>query len=985
MTSNNLKIIILVFLSVSIIRTTYGQTKFRNDRYFVQYYYYGFKEGLTFGVKDMAMDDYGLLWLQNYDNLCTFNGNKFYYHFPDENNVFARPRRMTAIIADKNKKIWVASEKAIYTFKKSKGFLKNELFIRGESFDNITTLHANKNNKIWCGNTKGQIILYDPVMKCNLQEKTLPAPCKIQSIFEDSHDQVWVSCDLGLYVLKINGELKIVYDYKKKSSQSDLQSIKMSQLVHPQNEIVINLNHQLLHFDINNHFFIKSSEIVVNNKPYKINDFFELKDNIFFLATDHGIFNLNVKEKVVYPAQTSYKTNLYFEEDVVNKMILTDNSVLLFGTDKGLSKLQYTNEPIKNIFLEDESESKVVLAKEIDKWEKNWLLITLNGSIYRFVKNGRLLTKLAPAKKKTIQSICMSDDQHKLYTIIDSRLFEYEIKENSIGNPVFLLDTKIKNVKKITYDSLGNIWILSNSELHIYNKDQKKLKKTNVPNNELVDLEIFKNGRICVYGNALYCAENDGEFREISNISSEKIHDMEPGITNDVFFSGFSGLYHYSFDTKKTSLITMNNGMLSNDAGNIKMVDSSLWITYTSGLQKYDHLHKKFQSYNYEAGLKNNDCYDHNLFELSNEVLILGGMGYFTYYQKSRRSPLKAVDIKIESINFDNEQISGERYASNNLIVPAGVKQVQLKFDFPIFLQPSYYYMEYRLKSGKDSSWYKMPLNMTLQFYELTPNNYQIELRATDVYMPDFKKYFALNMEIIAPFYKKTSFQIFLFFLISSVVAIIFYWLYKFKLNQFKKLENIRMNISRDLHDEMGSELSSIKLISEYELMKGKSEENPSFKKIAEKSAVIMESMSDIVWSINPANDEMSKIIEKIQQYAFDILEANEVKILMNIDENVNKYSLNLDKRRHFYLLFKESINNIAKYAKANEVVIKFTMVGNILHASIEDDGDGFYILGKTQGNGLRNMKDRAKLIGAKIDIKSNIDKGTKIELSFNV
>jgi len=932
----------------------------------------------------MAMDEKGHLWIQNYDNLGTYNGFKFTYFYPDENNVYARPRKMTDIIADKNKKIWIASDDGLHTFTKSKGFLKHILFSDGKSFDNITTLHTNKDNKIWCGNGKGQIILYDPISECNLNEKTLPFVSKINSIFEDTLEQIWVSCDLGLYVYKVDGPLNAVYDYKNKSPEADLDCIKISDVVQRSNEIIINLNNELIYFDILNHSLTRSSALVNRNKTYKIKDYSGIKDNLFIVTTDNGIFFFNTKDNIAYIANPN-STDYNLGKDVVNRVILTENSVCLFGTNLGLSKLQYMNEPFKNISIDDVSPSVIVLADEIGKWEKDWLLVTSNGSMYRFRKNGRLITKLHSEKQNKLQKFCLSYDQNKLYTISDGQLFMSLIDKKSIGNSTFLVDTKLKSIKKIAADSIGNIWILSINGLHYYNTFQKLLTRVDVNDDELIDVEIFKNGLICVCGKKLYCAENGRDFKEISAIDNENIHDMEPGIYNDVYFSSFSGLYHYDFSTKKTDKYIMKDGMLSNDAGNIKMLDSSLWVTYASGLQKYNPKNKKFQSFNFESGLNKNDCYDDNIFAVGDEVLILGGNDHFTYYQKARRSPLKHVELNIESVYFDDKYVPEDGYNKYKIIVPADVKRIELKFDFPLFLQPSYYYLEYRLQSGKDITWYEMPTSMTLPFYKLKPNNYQLELRATDVNMPEFKKHFFINVDVLAPFYKKTSFQIILFFLLSCIITIVFYAVYRYKLNQIKRLDDLRMNISRDLHDEMGSELSSIKLLSELEVLKTKSDENSSFRKIAEKSTIIMESMSDIVWSINPANDEMSKIIEKIQQYTYDLLEPKDINVLMEIDENIKGYFFNIEKRRHFYLIFKESINNIAKYAKATEVIISISLKGNIIESSISDNGEGFYTLGKTQGNGLRNMKERAELIGANIEIRSNKNKGTTIHLSLKI
>ena len=982
MLSRYLKILIGLFVLLLHTCLLFCQTNFKNDKYFVHSYHYGFKEGLTFGPKDMAMDERGHLWLQNYDNLSTYNGFKFTYYYPDENNMYARPRKMTDIIADRSKQIWIAAQEGIYHYSKSKGFIKNTLAFDKKSFDNITTLYANKKNKLWCGNTTGQVILYDPLSKKNLQEKRLPVKSKISSIFEDSLRQIWVTCELGLYVFTVEGKLRVVYDYKNTPNQTYLDDIIISE--YKVNEVMINLNNELLYFDISKYSFSKKSTITNKDKTFTIKDYLLIKDNLFIISTNNGIYYYNSKDNIAYSGKEESQSEFGYNE-VANKLILTDNGVLFFSTDSGLLKLQYVNEPFKNIALEEEYSSEVLLAKEVGKWADQWLLVTSIGNKYRFKINGRLLNKLHSGIQTKLQGVCLSSDENMLFTMSDGRLYQYAINDTSIGNPMMLLDTKLQNVKKIGIDIKNNIWILSNRDLHCYHVGQKKISRIEIKDDALFDIEIFKNGRICVCGKKLFCTDDDNNFKLISTNNGEFIHDIVAGNFNDVFYTGFSGLYYYSFHTKNMSKYTMKDGMISNDAGNMEMVDSSLWITFASGLQRFDNTSKKFHTFRFESGLKDDNCYDNKLFAIGDKVLMIGGNNYFTYYQKSKRTPLKTVALNIEAIYFDDELVSDVMYNNYDITVPTHIKQINVLFDFPLFLHPSYYNMEYRLLEGKDSSWHVMPSNMSLQFYELKPNYYRLEVRAQDANIREFSKSISLNLNVLAPFYKKAVFQVMVFFILSGLVSLLFYGLYRYKLKQIKKLNDLRLSISRDLHDEMGSELSAIKLLSELEVMKARSNESSSFKKIAEKSSLVMESMSDIVWSINPANDEMGKIIEKIQNQAYDVLETKGINVLVDVDENVKKYFINMEKRRHFYLIFKESIHNIAKYAKATEVKINISINSNLLESTISDNGVGFYTLGKTQGNGLRNMKERAALLGGKIEIESNNNNGTSIHFSFPV
>jgi signal transduction histidine kinase/ligand-binding sensor domain-containing protein len=981
---DSIKYIICTILVLNNLYELRCQSHFKNDKYFVQYYNYGAKDGLTFGAKDMAIDDLGLLWVQNYDNLAKYNGFKFTYFHPDESDPFARPRSMTDILSDRNKKIWIAADSSIYSYSKLRGFEKNMLCFSGRSFDNITTIHANIDNKIWCGNNEGKIILFDPLTKSNLKTYQLPFTSNINCIYEDILKQIWVSCDLGLYVFPIDGKFREVYNYKNISNKTETKSIKIGE--HQNKEITINIENKFLFFDAKKHILNESAFMDTTDNPLQIKDYLKIKDNLYIMATSKGLLFYNCFDKIAYRGSFDSYDEFYFEENLVNKVVLTENGVLLFGTNTGLTKLQYVNEPFKNINLEEETSSVLKYAKEIAAWKNEWLILTSVGNIYRFKKNGRILTKIVKGNQKEIQGATLSYDGNNLYTISDGIIFQYNIDTTkSLNSSLFLYDTKLKNIKIIKTDSLNNIWILDRSGIYSYDITKKNLSKMTVSQEDFFDLEILKNGRICICGKNLYCTENGDLFKLIPINLPSKVNDIEGGKDDDLYFSGFSGLYHYSFSTQRIIRYTIKDGMRSNDAGNLIMIDTNLWITYSSGLQKFHPNSKKFQTYNFEFGLSQNNCYDQKLFGVNHENLILGGDNNFTYYQKTNYSPLKFIDFSLESIIFDGKLIPWDTYNNQKVVVPSTVKLIELKFDFPLFLEPSYFHIEYRLSSDNDTTWHAMSKGMSLNFYELKSNKYQLELRATDVNMPEFKKHYSLSLDVIAPYYQKTGFQILLFLILSSLISLIFYLVYKYKLSQIKKLEMLRMRISRDLHDEMGSELSAIKMLSERELLKSPMDENSSFRKIAETSSTVMENMSDIVWSINPANDQMDKIIEKIQTYAYEILEPKGISVLIDIHDDVNKYSINIEKRRHFYLIFKESINNIAKYAQASEVKIKVFLNGNIVDSTIHDNGIGFYTLSKTQGNGLRNMKERAVLIGGTIDIKSNNQNGTTVHFTFRV
>jgi two-component system sensor histidine kinase UhpB len=200
---------------------------------------------------------------------------------------------------------------------------------------------------------------------------------------------------------------------------------------------------------------------------------------------------------------------------------------------------------------------------------------------------------------------------------------------------------------------------------------------------------------------------------------------------------------------------------------------------------------------------------------------------------------------------------------------------------------------------------------------------------------------------------------------------------------QLIELEKMRNNIARDLHDDMGSALSSIHIISRVAMTNGGDmpKMTERLKKIHEHSGMILENMSDIVWTINPANDTLEKVIFKMREFAADILDPMNIEYAFNQEGDFLGTRLGLQTRRDLYLVFKEAVNNAAKYSGCSKVVITIATDDRQIEVRISDDGIGFDKDEVRFGNGLKNMEERARQIRANLTIASAPGTGTTVTL----
>jgi signal transduction histidine kinase len=206
-------------------------------------------------------------------------------------------------------------------------------------------------------------------------------------------------------------------------------------------------------------------------------------------------------------------------------------------------------------------------------------------------------------------------------------------------------------------------------------------------------------------------------------------------------------------------------------------------------------------------------------------------------------------------------------------------------------------------------------------------------------------------------------------------------------IRQMKISEQIRKQLARDLHDDMGSTLSSISILSQVAEQQVNSKDSSAKSllfKINANSQRMLDTMNDIVWTTQPVNDTLDSISIKIREFAAEMFDAKDIKYGIEIDETLLNNKLPANQVYNFYLIIKEAINNIAKYANAKNVTVKIGKENNLLKLSIVDDGIGFdYNAIKENGNGLKNMDRRSQDLGGTIQFYSKPNEGTTLNLEF--
>ncbi|MEO7049398.1 MAG: ATP-binding protein, partial [Ferruginibacter sp.] len=178
--------------------------------------------------------------------------------------------------------------------------------------------------------------------------------------------------------------------------------------------------------------------------------------------------------------------------------------------------------------------------------------------------------------------------------------------------------------------------------------------------------------------------------------------------------------------------------------------------------------------------------------------------------------------------------------------------------------------------------------------------------------------------------------------------------------------------------------LSSISIMNE--LAKAKSPEAlPLLTSIGESTSAIQENMSDIVWTINPKNDQFENVLQRMQSFATEILDAKNIQLEFNSDVSLNNIRLTMKQRKNLYLFFKEAINNAAKHSGAEKIIVSICKREQNIEIKIVDNGSGFNTSEIFNGNGMSSLKKRADELHAVYHINSQANAGTTVQLKFKI
>ena len=311
--------------------------------------------------------------------------------------------------------------------------------------------------------------------------------------------------------------------------------------------------------------------------------------------------------------------------------------------------------------------------------------------------------------------------------------------------------------------------------------------------------------------------------------------------------------------------------------------------------------------------------------------------------------------------------------------IPAGSRRVEIDYA-GISLQAGAP-IKYRTRLiGFDQEWNDMAERRVATFTGLRPDTYRFEVMAVRGAGTNSIPA-VLSLTVEPEFYETSSFRV----AVAVGILLLVYGWYAVQRQRIRHVEDIRQRIARDLHDEVGANIGAITLLSGIaaEEQKGGSEGAEAVSEIREVAQKTAQVLREVVWFVNPEFDTMGDLVTHMETMARRMFPEQRVDFQSEVE--VPQFKLDLEFRRSFFAIYKEAIHNIVKHAEAAEITIVVAAGKNRLRFRLIDDGKGFDLNLKGEGNGLKNMRARAKEMGGEMDIRSERGSGSSLSLDVQV
>lgn len=558
--------------------------------------------------------------------------------------------------------------------------------------------------------------------------------------------------------------------------------------------------------------------------------------------------------------------------------------------------------------------------------------------------------------------------------------------------------------RAIVEDSKGNIWTAGVNGIFRIQND--RIVEHYHPKNKYGQLSFISCMTIDEKTNTLWLGDNaagiikvnytvgpGGRYNyEISNYLGTE-NGLKDAYMRSIFFdhknnlwagTRSGGIYRIIEKNKKFEITdcTSQANLTCARITDIKKEDTTaIWFASCDGIYRYHYGSGSWMHYNTSNGLLNAEVF--NLWvDAANDAvwsLTAEGVTKLQIHENEKTiSPL----INLTAITVLGKVDTAAIHAGSEIKYSNNQNSLGFSFAGASFIDEKRIRYKYMLE-GHDNGWSEPVTTTSVNYVSLKPGNYVFKVLAENAKGQWSTVPASFAFEIVLPFYKKPLF-------IFIAITVVIFLLYLARIQQLKqrfKIEKLRLSIARDLHDDVGSTLGSINILSKTATRKMQQDSTsgdiiPIFEKIGTSAETTLEAMDDIVWSINPDKDKLYDLVIRMREFAIPLFESKNISFHFKVEGDEGRV-IPMNLRRNVFLIYKESIHNILKHSSASRVDIILN-IENKLSIRIADNGKGFDQHTLSRRNGLKNMNSRAESLGGSLKVESS-ESGTSLLLNVPI
>ncbi|MBS1630344.1 MAG: hypothetical protein JST27_09825 [Bacteroidetes bacterium] len=410
----------------------------------------------------------------------------------------------------------------------------------------------------------------------------------------------------------------------------------------------------------------------------------------------------------------------------------------------------------------------------------------------------------------------------------------------------------------------------------------------------------------------------------------------------------------------------------------------NFWMSTNGGLIYFNRKENQFITYTYADGLQSNEFNSGAYLKGPSGRMYFGGVRGFNWFDPNK---LAYQETSIPGVALKDFRVNGQIEFYKHLEqITLPYTQNNISFSIAVldYSRPEANRVAYFLK-GWDKQWIESH-NHEAHYSNLPPGRYELFVKGRNA-AGVWSSVHSLKFQIQAPFWETSLFYVLVSILILSITVVLLRYFLRKKLREQKRIierQNMLMTergrISKDMHDEIGSGLTRIAMMSESLEHSGNKELTG---KISSAARSLSQSMGEIVWALNPTQDSVEGLLAYLREQLNNFLEPFNIRHSIHFPNELPKFPLSNVQRRNLYLTAKETVGNMLKHAQANSVTIRAFIKDKRLEFEVQDDGKGFHEEQvRRSANGLRNIKRRILEIGGRIEIESS-EEGTRVRFSI--